>query len=90
VGVSPTGVKARSPVAWITTLEETKLLKLIDEAVSWTVSELSGRNESELIGGLVKNRYWRPSPLVWGEGSMRRRIWVIRRLGSNGVVEAAR
>jgi len=33
---------------------ETKILKLIDKAVLGAVSELSGRNKSERIGGLVK------------------------------------
>jgi hypothetical protein len=32
-GKNPTGVKVRSPVAWITGGKETELLKLIDEAI---------------------------------------------------------
>jgi hypothetical protein len=53
-GVSPAGVEVRSPVAWIALVKETKLMKSIDRAVHGTVSKSSGRNESELSGGLVK------------------------------------
>ncbi len=54
VGVSPTGVRVRSPVAWIVLVEETKLIKPIDKAIIGMVSESSGRNASEPIGGLVR------------------------------------
>jgi hypothetical protein len=51
VGVSPTGVIVRSPVAWIARVEETKLVKPIDKAIFGMVSESPGRNASEPIGG---------------------------------------
>ena len=50
-------------------MEETNLVKLTDKAVFGTVSESPGRNASEPIGGLVKNRFRRPSPLATGQGS---------------------
>jgi hypothetical protein len=90
MGGSLIRVKARSPVAWVTAVEETKLLKLADKAIFWMVSESSGRNESELISGLVKNLVRGPSLLSWGEGSMGCRIWLTRHPDSGGVVEAAR
>ena len=51
VGVSPTGERVRSPVAWIARVEETKLVKPIDKAIFGMVSESPGRNASEPIGG---------------------------------------
>ncbi len=90
VGVSPTGARARSPVAWIASVEETKLMKPIDKAVFGTVSESPGRNASEPIGGLVRNRFRRPSPLVPGEGSMAGRNLTVATSHSGGVVGAAR
>ena len=66
------------------------MVKLVDKATFGVVSESSGRNESELTGGLVKYEIRRPSPLGWGEGSMGCRIWLARHLQSGGVVEAAR
>ena len=47
VGVSPTGVRVRSPVAWIASVEETKLMKPIDKAIFGMVSESPGRNMRE-------------------------------------------
>jgi len=90
VGVSPTRVRVRSPVAWIALVEETKLMKSIDKAVHGAVSESPGRNASELIGGLVKDELRRPSRLPTGEGSTThcRLTDAVRRSG--GVVEAAR
>jgi len=35
-------------------------------------SESSGHNESEHIGGLVSDKFRRPSPQPWGEGNMTR------------------
>jgi hypothetical protein len=90
VGVSPTGARVRSPVAWVTSVEETNLVKLTDKAVFGTVSELPGRNASEPIGGLVKNRFRRPSPLPTGEGSMAGRNLIVATSHSGGVVGAAR
>jgi hypothetical protein len=54
VGDSPTGAKVRSPVAWITSVEETKPVKLVDKAIFGMVSESPGRNVSEPTGGLVR------------------------------------
>jgi len=54
VGVSPTGAVARSPVAWIARMEETKFVKPIDKAIFGMVSESPGRNESEPTGGPVR------------------------------------
>ena len=54
VGVSPTGVEVRRPVAWIALAKETKPMKSIDKAIFGMVSESPGRNASELRGGLVK------------------------------------
>ncbi len=90
VGVSPTGARVRSPVAWVTSVEETNLVKLTDKAVFGTVSELPGRNASEPISGLVKNRFRRPSPLPTGEGSMAGRNLTVATSHSGGVVGAAR
>ncbi len=90
VGVSLTGARVRSPVAWVTSVEETNLVKLTDKAVFGTVSESPGRNASEPIGGLVKNRFRRPSPLLPGEGSMAGRSLTVATSHSGGVVGAAR
>ena len=54
MGVSPTGVEVRSPVAWIALVEETKPVKPIDKAIFGMVSESPGRNVSEPTGGLVR------------------------------------
>ena len=45
--------KSQTLVAWVTSLEETNAMKLIDKAIPGVVSKSPGRNESELIGGLV-------------------------------------
>ncbi|MFQ5906222.1 MAG: hypothetical protein ACE5JA_06580 [bacterium] len=50
--MSPAGVEARDPVAWIAGLRETETLKPIDKAIFGMVSESPGRNESERTGGL--------------------------------------
>ena len=85
VGVSPTGVEVRSPVAWIASVEETKPMKPIDKAILGMVSESPGRNESEPRGGLVRNELRRPSLLVSGEGSMEYRRPIEAMLHSGGV-----
>src|SRR6516164_9363983 len=54
VGDSPTGVEVRSLVTWIASVEETKRMKPIDQAILGMVSESPGRNESEPTGGLDK------------------------------------
>jgi len=46
VGDSPTGVEARSPLAWVVSVEETKRMKPTDKAIFGMVSESPGRNES--------------------------------------------
>jgi len=51
VGVSPTGARVRSPVAWIARVEETKHVKPIDKAIFGMVSESPGHNASEPRGG---------------------------------------
>ena len=71
-------------------MRETDYLKPIDKAVFGTVSESPGRNESERTGGLVKNRFRRPSPLPAGEGSMAGRNLTVATSHSGGVVGAAR
>jgi len=90
VGVSPTGARVRSPVAWVTSVEETNRVKLTDKAVLGTVSESPGRNASEPIGGLVRNKFRWPSPLLPGEGSMAGRSLTVATSHSGGVVGAAR
>jgi hypothetical protein len=52
-------------------VEETKPVKSTDKAILGMASESPGRNGSEPRGGLDKKRIRRPSPLCWGEGSMR-------------------
>ena len=69
-GTKPTGVKVRSPVAWLVMRKEIESLESNDKAVLGEVSELPGRNANECIGGLViLNR--RSSPQHLGEGSIR-------------------
>jgi hypothetical protein len=46
--------KSQDPVAWIASVEETKLMKPIDKAILGMVSESPGRNGSEPTGGLDK------------------------------------
>jgi hypothetical protein len=46
--------KSQDPVAWIVSVEETKLMKPIDKAILGMVSESPGRNVSEPTGGLDK------------------------------------
>jgi len=54
VGVSPTGGRVRTFVAWVASEEETKRMKPTDEAIFGMVSESPGRNVSEPSGGLEK------------------------------------
>ncbi len=90
MGVSPTRVRVRNPVAWIALVKETKLMKSIDRAVHGAVRESPGRNASELIGGLDKYESRRPSRLPFGEGNTECRILTDAALRSGGVIEAAR
>jgi hypothetical protein len=54
VGVSPTGGRVRTFVAWVVSVEETKRIKPTDEAIFGMASESPGRNVSEPSGGLDK------------------------------------
>jgi hypothetical protein len=54
-------------------VEETKRMKPIDKAIFGMVSESSGRNESERIGGLENRKIQGPSPHRKGKGNMDRR-----------------
>ena len=90
-GVSPVRVRIRSPVAWMAGMRETDYLKPIDKAVFGTVSESPGRNESKRTGGPESENPRRPSPQLWGEGSMGNRKLIdngysLRRGGSDSTV----
>ena len=65
-------------------------MKLADKAILGMVSESPGRNASEPIGGLVRIKLRRPSPLLGGEGSRVRRRLTVEAHPSGGVVGAAR
>ena len=65
-------------------------MKPTDKAILGMVSESPGRNVSEPTGGLDKNWFRRPSPLLRGEGSMARRNLTDAAGHSGGVVGAAR
>ena len=65
-------------------------MKLADKAVLGTVSKSPGRNASEPIGGLVRIKLRRPSPLLGGEGRRVRRRLTVEAHPSGGVVGAAR
>src|SRR5258708_239161 len=52
VGSRPTGVKVRSPLAWVISVEKTKRMKPTDKAILGMVSKSPGRNESEPRSGL--------------------------------------
>ena len=90
VGVSPTGVEVRSPLAWVVSVEETKRMKPTDKAIFGMVSESPGRNASEPTGGLETEKLRRPSPLGWGEGSRAWRGLTDAACHSGGVVGTAR
>src|SRR5258707_5365795 len=47
VGRRPTGVKVRSPLAWVVSVEKTKRMKPTDKAILGMVSKAPGRNGSE-------------------------------------------
>jgi hypothetical protein len=53
-GESPFRGNNLNPLAWVAGWRATNILKPTDKAVLGTVSESSGRNENERIGGLVK------------------------------------
>ena len=60
MGDSPTGTRARRPVAWMAGRRETEPLEPIDEAIGRMVSELPGRNMSERRGSLENAKLRRP------------------------------
>ena len=60
-GVSPARIRTRGPIAWMAGTRETDCLKPIDKAIQRDVSESSGHNESERIGGLESENPRRPS-----------------------------
>src|SRR5258708_17253353 len=52
VGGRPTGVKVRSLLAWVVSVEKTKRMKPTDKAILGMVSKSPGRNASEPTSGL--------------------------------------
>ncbi len=76
-GVSPAGVRIRNSVTWMADMRETEYLKPIDKAILGVVSELSGRNESERIGGLENAKPLRQSLQPKGECSMNSRNLIV-------------
>ena len=54
IGGRPIGVKVRSPLAWVASVEKTKLVKPTDKAILGMVSESPGCNESEPRSGLER------------------------------------
>ena len=95
VGDSPTGTRARRPVAWMAGWRETEPLEPIDEAIGRMVSELPGRNMSERRGSLENAKLRRPSVSCPREGSRERRSLAdaatpLRRGGSDGTVTRTR
>jgi hypothetical protein len=48
--------KSQSPVTWIASVEETELMKPIDKAIFWMVSESPGHSVSEPSDGLENIR----------------------------------
>ena len=67
-------------------------MKPIDKAIFGMVSESSGRNESERIGGLENRKLQGPSPHRKGEGNMDHGpLQLTEAVGhSGGVLAAAR
>jgi hypothetical protein len=65
-------------------------MKPIDKAFLRKVSESSGRNAREPRGDLIRIELRRPSPLVPGEGSRRRRNLAEAATPSGGAVGTAR
>ncbi len=59
--VCSAGVRIRNSVTWMADMRETEYLKPIDKVILGVVSELSGRNESERIGGLENAKPLRQS-----------------------------
>jgi hypothetical protein len=58
--------KSQRPVARITSVEETNLVKLIDKAIHGMVSESPGRNASEPTGSLDKKQTSEAEPFRVG------------------------
>lgn len=55
-GIKPSRVKVSDPLAWVATVEEMKLLKPTDKVLFSRISELSGCNANERIGGPESDR----------------------------------
>jgi hypothetical protein len=69
---------------------ETDDLKPIDKAIFGMVSEPPGRNESERIGSLEREKFWRPRFSIRVEGSMTQRRLAEAMSHSSGVLATAR
>ncbi len=50
-GIKPSRVRVSNPLAWVAIVEEMKLLKPTDKVLFSRMSELSGCNANERIGG---------------------------------------
>jgi hypothetical protein len=90
VGVSPTGVTARRPVAWMVGWRNTKTRKPIDNAILGMASESPGRTARERRGGPERETPRRPSPHPEGEGRRDRRRLAGAASHSGGVGATAR
>ena len=85
VGASPTGVRARRPVAWMAGRRETEALKPIDDAIGRMASEWPGRNVSERRGSPESacpgGRVFAFRAKAAGTAA----VWLMRRRPSGGV-----
>lgn len=90
VGVSPTWVKARRPVAWMAGQRDTNGLPPIGTTICGMVRASSGRNVRERQGGLVRWQVWRSSPLPEGEDSLATRTLAETMGHASGVRATAR
>ena len=90
VGGSPTGVRARRPVAWMVGWRETQPRKPIDTAILGMASESPGRTARERRGGPDSEKPRRPSPQPEGEGRMTRRRLAVATGHAGGVGATAR
>lgn len=90
VGQKPTEVRVRSLVAWIAGRKETEFLKPIDDVIRgmaashWAVTKVNAKVASKVSSPR------RPSPQLWGEGSMDRRSLTEAARHSGGVGATAR
>ena len=65
-GTKPPRVKYRSPLARVAVVEEMNLLKPADKVLYSRMSELSGRNANERIGGSESKKIREVEPAVIG------------------------